>query len=168
MCYRISYKVKLSHKEIKVRNLELKETPLLHQGASVAELSRPVRQAERKFKEKTRKPTGRKATHQSKDAKYHNWFTPFLFKQIENAKNFAGGPKWSTRAIVKNLKMRDPIVFKNLNRTTIDSWIDRSGEKPRWSDKTIERIKKGNETGHANAGRKGVLVCYSHSCIGCY
>ena len=94
--------------------------PLLHQGASVAELSRPEQQTKRKFKAKTRKPPGRKATHQPKDATYQNWFTPFLFNQIENARIFAGGPKWSTRAIVKVLKLRDPVVFAKLNRTTID------------------------------------------------
>lgn len=146
--------------------------PLLHQGASVAELSRPERQTERKFKAKTRKPSGRKATHQPKDARYHNWFTPFLFNQIENARIFAGGPKWSTRAIVKVLKLRNPVVFAKLNRTTIDMWIDRSGRKPRWSDRTVERIEEGNQTGHSNAGRKGVLVCFSHSrtqlLVACY
>ena len=48
--------------------------------------------------------------------------------------------------------------FKSLSCTTIDAWIDRSGDAPKWSSKTLERIKRGNEVGHANAGRKGVLV----------
>jgi hypothetical protein len=165
MCHCISYKAKSSDKKVKVRNLKLQQMPLLHQGASVAKLSRPEWQTKRKFKAKTRKPPGRKATHQPKDATYHNWFTPFLFNQIENARIFAGGPKWSTRAIVKVLKLRDPVVFAKLlvNWTTIDMWIDRSGKKPRWSDRTVERIKQSNQTENSNAGRKRVLVCFSRS-----
>lgn len=44
----------------------------------------------------------------------------------------------------------------------MDGWIDQSGDKPHWSDTTLERIKKGNEPGHANGGRKGVLVSTIH------
>ncbi len=140
----------------------LQEPPLLDQGGSVAELSRPIREGERKFKAKRKKPQGRKETHQSKNAIYHNWFSPFLFKQIDNARIFAGGPKWSTRAIVSDLKKRDGVVFAKLNRTTVDLWIDRTGEKPKWSDKTLERIQKGNHLENPNAGRKGVLVRCFH------
>lgn len=89
---------------------------------------------------------------------YHNWFTPFLFKQIDDARR-RSGPRWSTTAIVKDLKRKDITSFARLNRTTVDGWIDRSGEKPRWSDTALERIRQGNNVTNPNAGRKGVLVC---------
>jgi hypothetical protein len=120
---------------------------------------------ERKLKAKNRKPQGRKTIHEPGNAIYHNWFTPFLFKQIENSRILAGGPKWSTRAIVRDLKKRDPVVFGKLNRTTVDGWIDRSREKPRWSDKTLKHIQQGNEQGHNNGGQKGVFVRYPCSGI---
>ena len=104
------------------------------------------------------KPQGQKAFRTEKQVKHHNWFTPFLFKQIENARIAAGGPKWSTRAVERELKKRDPVVFKDFSHTTMNEWIDRSQDTPKWSDKTLVRIKRGNEVGHANGGRKGVLV----------
>jgi len=109
--------------------MELKETPKLDQGGTTAELSRPARS--------------------KKQAKYHNWFMPFIFKQIENARIVAGGPNWSTRAIEHELKKKDPVVFKDFRRQTLDEWIDRSQDKPKWSDKTLARIKRGNDIGHA-------------------
>jgi len=137
-----------------VCKMELQETPKLDQGGTTAELTRPARSLKKKFKNEIRKPQGRKAFHTEKKVKYHNWFTPFVFKQIENARIEAGGPNWSTRAIERELKKKDPIVFKDFRRQTLDEWIDRSQAKPRWSDKTLARIKRGNDIGHANGGRK--------------
>jgi hypothetical protein len=138
--------------------MHLKHTPALDMGGSVAELSRPAHSLNAKFKEKVRKASGRKSKNKEKRTKYHNWFTPFLFKQIEAARISSGGPKWSTRTIIRDLHKKDCETFKGLYRTTMDGWIDRSGNKPCWSNTTLEHIKKGNEPGHANGGRKGVLV----------
>ena len=132
----------------------------LDQGGTVAELSRPARDIVQKLKEKTRKPQGRKVkVHEHENATYHNWFTPFLFNQIENARIIAGGPKWSTRNIVNELKKKDHNTFAKLNRTTVDGWIDRTETKPKWSERTLERLKRGNDLGHSKGGQKGVLVC---------
>ena len=137
----------------------MKFPPHLDQGGTVAELSRPARTIVQKMKEKTRKPQGRKAIlHEHENAKYHNWFTPFLFAQIENARILAGGPQWSTRKIVLELKKKDYKTFAGLNRTTIDGWINRTEAKPKWSERTLERLKRGNDLGHSKGGQKGVLV----------
>ena len=138
--------------------MDLKNPPNLDQGGSVAQLSRPARSLKKKFKDEIRKPQGRKAFRNETKIKYHNWFTPFLFRQIENARITAGGPNWSTRAIERELKKTDSATFANFSRTTLDEWIDRSGYTPRWSDKTLARIKRGNDVVNPNAGRKGVLV----------
>lgn len=139
----------------------------LKQGGTVAELSRPARAVVQKMKEKTRKPQGRKAKVHHGDAKYHNWFTPFLFKQIDNARILAGGPQWSTRKIVRELKKKDLHTFAGLNRTTVNGWIDRTEAKPKWSERTLERLKRGNDLGHSKGGQKGVLVGCFIQCFKC-
>ena len=139
--------------------MHLNNHPALDQGGTVAALSRPARSVKERIKEKTRKPQGRKAIRPSKATKYHNWFTPFLFKQIDDARRRSGGPRWSTTAIVNDLKRKDITTFACLNRTTVDGWIDRSGDKPRWSDMVLKRIRDGNNVTNPKAGRKGVLVC---------
>jgi hypothetical protein len=138
--------------------MDLKIPTKLDQGATIAELSRPARTLKRKFKARTRKPQGQKAFRTPREARYTNWFSPFLFQMIESARIMAGGPNWSTRAIERELKKKDSVSFEKFNRKTIDTWIDRSGNKPRWSDKTLVRIKKGNDVENPNAGRKSVLV----------
>ena len=70
----------------------------------------------------------------------------------------SGGPKWSTRSIAKELKKRDPVTFQGFSHTTLDKWIDRTGDKPKWSERTHECVKHGNDPGHANGGRKGIFV----------
>ena len=138
--------------------MKLEDPPLLDLGGAIPTLSRPANAIIKKRKEKQKKPQGRKQTKEASALKYHNWLTPFLFQQIERARIVAGGPYWSTRAVVRELKKRDLETFKGLNRTTVDEWIDCSGSVPRWSDKTLERIKNGNEPGHLKGGRRGVLV----------
>jgi hypothetical protein len=87
----------LLHNEQRRRqDMQLREEPSMDQGGSVAELSRPAHALKERLREQNRKPQGRKAFRQSQKTIYHNWFTPFLFKQIENARIVAGGPKWST------------------------------------------------------------------------
>ena len=143
---------------LQVTEVQLQDTPSIDMGGSVPELSRPANPLKEKFKAKVRKASGRKRKNAEKPTKYHNWFTPFLFKQIELARINSGGPKWSTRAITRKLQKKDFATFKGLRRTTMDGWIDRSGVKPCWSEKTLQRVRRGNEPGHANGGRRGVLV----------
>lgn len=71
---------------------------------------------------------------------------------------FIGGPQWSTRKIVKELKKKDPDTFTGLNHTTVDGWIDQTETKLKWSEQTLERLKWGNDLGHSKGGQKGVLV----------
>jgi hypothetical protein len=138
--------------------MELSEPPKIDLGGTVAELSRPANTLIKKFKDKNRKPSGQKRTKEDKPSKYHNWLTPFLFTQIEQARIAAGGPRWSTRAIVHELNKKDQRSFGNLSHTTLNGWIDRSGSKPKWSETFLARLKHGNEPGHSNGGRRGVLV----------
>ena len=65
--------------------MHLTDHPALDQGGTVAVLSRPAKLVKKEFKEQTRKPQGRKAIRPCKATIYHNWFTPFLFKQIDDA-----------------------------------------------------------------------------------
>jgi hypothetical protein len=131
-------------------------------GGSVAELSRPARRlfSKGKVKAKVRKPSRRKRKNTEKPTKYHTigLLPSYLFKKIEDARIASGGPKWSTRAIIRKLQKKNFATFKGLSWTTINGWIDRSQNKPRWSEKVLERVRKGNEPGHVNGGRKSVLV----------
>ena len=141
-----------------MRPVQLAYQPTIDLGGLVAELSRPAQALNWNFMEKQRKPQGRKQNHTNPKSKYHNWFTPFLFTQIETARVTSGGPRWSTRAIVKALKKRDLETFQGLSCSTIDRWINCTGDKPRWSERTLEHVKCGNEPGHDNCGRKGIFV----------
>lgn len=60
--------------------------------------------------------------------------------------------------LVKVLKLKDPVVFAKLSRSTIENWIDRTGTKPRWSDATMRKVEQGNHQGHNHGGRRGALV----------
>jgi hypothetical protein len=51
---------------------------------SVAEDSRPRRQYKEDAR-KWKKPAGRKRKHEQKVSRYTNWFSPFLWRQIEIA-----------------------------------------------------------------------------------
>lgn len=72
----------------------------------------------------------------------------------------AGGPRWSTRAIVRELKKRDLKTFDRLSHTTINGWIDRSGSKPKWAETFMACLQHGNEPGHSKGGQRGILVSY--------
>jgi len=132
-------------------NQPLIETP-------IADLSRPARSMKEKMQAKKRKPQGRKSKKEKQPAKYTNWHLPMLFNQIELARVSTGGPRWSTCAIVHELQKRDYETFKGLCHTTLDEWIDRSGGKPKWSERMLERVKQGNTPGHDNKGQQGILV----------
>jgi hypothetical protein len=130
-----------------------------HQKArsSIADLSRPARMLKKKFKEENRKPQGRKRKIPIRSAKYHNWHTPFIWTQIEIAVRQAGWEMGSS-AIVAAARKIDPVLFAGLRRTTVNSWIDRSRDRPRWKDSILKKIEQGNDPGHKNGGQKSVVV----------
>jgi hypothetical protein len=101
---------------------------------NVAELTRPARAILEKIKNQKHKPPGRKRKNQSRPAKNTNWLTPFCWSQIVIVAKQVGW-KMSASAMADALKKRDPITFAGINRTTIDGWIDRSGDRPRWKEK---------------------------------
>lgn len=107
-----------------------------------------------------KKYQGRPRVHEHRDAKYHNWFSPFLWTQIEQgAKHPSVGRRMSTWNLVKVMQKQDPVTFKKLSRNTIEAWIDRSDpERPRWSDSTLAKVEAANFQGHSHGGRKGALV----------
>jgi hypothetical protein len=70
----------------------------------------------------------------------------------------------SSSAIVSALRRMDPDTFAGISCTTIETWIDRTGDKPRWRDAVLQKVEQGNDPGHNKGGRRGVLVCHSAIC----
>jgi hypothetical protein len=126
---------------------------------SVPENSQPCRQ----YKEDTRKlkkPVGRKRKHEQKVAKCTNWFSPFLWRQIEIAAKRAGRP-WSPSAIAKEARKIDPKVFASLTEQVVGRWIDpiaKAEGTSKWKDSVLTQVAKGNSPRGENT-RVGVLVC---------
>lgn len=86
-----------------------------------------------------------------------NWHTPFIWSQIETAAR-AVGVKMSSTEIVKELQKRNPDTFSRLRHSTVNEWIDRKDGRPHWKEKVMVRVKRGNNPGHKNGGRRGILV----------
>jgi len=83
--------------------------------------------------------------------------SPLLWMTIERvASRFK--PEMSPADIVRELKKLNSAQFGRLAPQTLGRWIDRTGESPRWSDKTIARVQDGNRPGGVTT-RVGVLVC---------
>ena len=125
--------------------------------ANVAELTRPARQLNEKFKARIRKPSGRKRKHEPRPAKYHNWLTPFCWTDVVIVTKQVGW-RMSASEIANGLKRRNPDTFGKINRNTIEGWIDRSGAKPKWKDSVLRRVDDGNNPGHNKGGQRGILV----------
>jgi len=123
----------------------------------VAELTWPARSLKETIHAKNRKPQGRKQKNKPRPTKYHNWLTPFCWTQIVIATKQVG---WRMGAsdIAKKLKSRDPVTFDKISHNTIEGWIDQSGSKPRWKESVLRRVEDGNNPGHSNGGRRGILV----------
>jgi len=130
-------------------------------GNTIAEMTRPRRQ----YKEdgrKTNKPAGRKRKHEISEAKYVNWFSPFVWNQIMIAVRRAGRP-WSPRAIVKEAKKLNPKVFDRLTEQVVGRWIDpvaKAQGESQWKESVLARVAKGNTPGGQNT-TVGILVSYS-------
>lgn len=120
----------------------------------VAELSCP----HHAFKEhqKNQSPEGK----EYQQATYHNWHSPFLWTQIVNAaKHPSVGWKMSTTNIVALLKRQDLVTFTGLAHTTVEGWIDHSGDKLKWSARALEMATKGNDPGLGKkGGKKGIFM----------
>lgn len=123
-----------------------------------AEASRPRRQCKEDQHQKS-KPTGRKRKNEQTEAKYVNWFSPFLWSQIEDAAIRAGKP-WSPREILKEAQKINPKTFSRLKEQVIGRWIDPEAKKrgvSRWKESVVNHIKKGNAPG-GETTRAGILV----------
>ena len=146
---------------LKVPIIHLEDAPVKRQKHSVAETSRP-NWTQKKWTQEKRKKTQKKgcpSVHQARDAVYHNWFSPFLWMQILAA-GIEVGWEMSASAIRNYLRKKDPTVFANISRTTINEWIDRSGPRPKWSDKALRLAERGNHQLHPEGGCRGVLVSW--------
>ncbi|KAF7344777.1 DDE superfamily endonuclease [Mycena venus] len=85
--------------------------------------------------------------------------SPTIWMQIEAAaKHPAVGSEMNITELLKVLKQKNFETFKGLAYSTVWGWIDHSGDKPRWSDRTIARAEAGNFQGRPNGGRRGVLA----------
>ena len=126
---------------------------------NIAELTRPARDLKDKIHAQNRKPQGRKQKHKPRAAKYNNWLTPFCWTQIVLVTKQVG---WRMGAsdIAGRLKKRDPVTFGQINRNTIEGWIDRSTAKPHWKESVLRRVEDGNSPGHNKGGQRGILVCF--------
>jgi hypothetical protein len=107
---------------------------------NIAELTRPARALKEKIRSAKKNPKGRKQINEARPAKYHNWHTPFCWSQIKIAAKQVGW-RMSASAIVCALNRMDPDTFAGISRTTIDSWIDRKGPKPQWSNAVLKKAE---------------------------
>jgi hypothetical protein len=71
----------------------------------------------------------------------------------------------SSSAMVTALRRMDPDTFAGISRTTIEGWIDRTGDRPQWRDAVLQKVEQGNDPGHNKGGRRGVLVRHSAKCM---
>ncbi|KAJ7577704.1 hypothetical protein C8J56DRAFT_729350, partial [Mycena floridula] len=53
-----------------------------------------------------------------------------------------------------------PETFGGLNRSTVQEWIDYSGERAKWKSTVMEKVDQGNDPGHTKGGRRGILSRY--------
>lgn len=125
---------------------------------NVAEASRPKRTLE-EHERQQRGTSGRPRTVDYKKAVLTNWTSPLLWTHIARAA-VRNAPKMSPTDICRDLKLLDPILFKVLVPQTVSRWIDRSGEAPRWSSKTLDRVAAGYQPGGLTT-RVGALVRFT-------
>lgn len=136
----------------------IKSLHLISEPASsieVAEASRPKRQFVEDLRQ-GRTDVGRPRVKVYKAAVLTNWMTPLLWSIIERtAKRL--GPRMGASEIARELQRTDPVLFKKIAPQTVGSWIDRTGVSPKWSQKTLECVTKGNRPGGLTT-RVGILV----------
>jgi hypothetical protein len=125
---------------------------------NIAEQSMPRRVLKEDIRAANDTLQGRPKTTTYQPAKLTNWMNPFLWDSIEKAEKRAGY-QMHLAAIVKELQRIDGKIFHKLAPQTVGAWIDQTGDRPRWSSVTLERVKHGNAPGGLTTC-VGVLVCY--------
>ncbi|KAF4615755.1 hypothetical protein D9613_012424 [Agrocybe pediades] len=152
-------------KKRKIRDLDIEDhadDPLMKRiKGNVAEITRHERQTKEKLRQKNKKSAGRhqKPENAARPAKYHDWLTPLCWAHISIVAKQVGYQMSSTE-IVRGLKRRDPVIFENISRSTVDGWIDRTGDKPCWRKEVRARIESGKGPGHNKGGPRGILSAY--------
>jgi hypothetical protein len=94
-------------------------------------------------------------------AKLVNWYSPFLWSQIEMAATRAGRP-WSPRLILKEAQKIDPKSFSRLTEQVIGRWIDSKAKDrgvSQWNPSVMARVAAGNSPG-GQSTRPGILVSH--------
>ncbi|RDB20753.1 hypothetical protein Hypma_012086, partial [Hypsizygus marmoreus] len=124
---------------------------------NVAEASRPNRSFKEGVRQNRTEP-GRPREKSYKEAVLTNWMSPMVWSMIDRAAQRVGHQMQPTM-IVKELKRTDPVLFEALVPQTLGGWINRDGDRPIWSARTLERVAKGNKPGGITT-RVGVLVKY--------
>jgi hypothetical protein len=122
---------------------------------SLAEATRPNR-AFKEIKRQERTDVGRPRVKEYKDAVLTNWMSPVVWSIIDRVSKYH--PKMKPTEMVKDLKWKDPVLFAKLTTQVLGAWIDRSGDRPVWSETTHKRVAMGNRPGGLTT-RVGVLVC---------
>lgn len=115
-------------------------------------------------KRANRASCGRKRKHPPVEAERTNWFSPFLFTQIDAAAKQVGW-QMSPAAIVDLLQKRDPVVFSRLTRQVVGRWIDRADGRPKWKAAVMVRLEAGNRPG-GQPTRHGILVSPKNELVG--
>ena len=93
--------------------VKLANNPSKSHKQSVAELSCLEHVQKERIRQKARYK-GRTQKNEAHNAVYHNWFSPFLWSQIDRAVTHPSvGRNWSTWHLVKVLQQKDPINLRN-------------------------------------------------------
>ncbi|KAG1866767.1 hypothetical protein F4604DRAFT_1682829 [Suillus subluteus] len=65
----------------------------------------------------------------------------------------------SSTKIIALLKRQDPQSFAGLACSTVNGWINQSGDKPKWSEKALKMAEYGHDQGQGNkGGQKGIFT----------
>jgi hypothetical protein len=121
---------------------------------NLAEATRPNRAFKKDTRHK-RTDIGRPRTKVYKEATLMNWMSPLIWSVIDRTSKHH--PEMKPNKIVHALKLKDPVLFAKLVPQTLGAWIDRSGNRPVLSKKTLQRVARGNSPGGLTT-RVGVLV----------
>ena len=101
---------------------------------------------------------GRKRTQDLELATRVNWQSPLLWDTIVRAAAIVGY-RMSPTAIEREAKRLDPVKFKQLTSQVIGQWIDRSGTRPRWATRVLDRVKRGARPEDTTT-RKSILALH--------
>jgi hypothetical protein len=123
-------------------------------SSNLAEATRPNRTF-KELRRRERTEVGRPRVIEYKEATLTNWMSPLIWSVIDRVSKHH--PKMRPAEIVHELKLKDSVLFAKLAPQTLGAWIDRSGNHPAWSKKTLQRAAQGNNPGGLTT-RVGVLV----------